>query len=380
MKSNVELRQKNMLMLLRAIRENGPIHKRQLQVLTGLSWGTVSIMTSELIESGYVRVLGKQSTDAGRRPDMLDINDQDYLSIGIDFHDTGIIGVTADMKGRILRGVNAQFQEMDRSSALQTLFTVLDQLLAFCEGRRVLGIAFAMQGIVDVNLGISVKISRIEDWTDVPLKALVEERYQLPVWVIHDPDCLMKTEQVIGITGMNRAQNALLLRMEKYGIGMSVLIAGRQYIGTKGKAGEIGKTYVVHPGTGETILLEHCVCEMSVIKNYDMISGSRCDSVKKLAKMARQGDKRAANAFEWMGGCLGMALVNAINLFNPELITLDGHMSSYADLFGPRMEEVIHRDAYDDSVKIKVANLDSNASALGAALIVVDRYLAEVCL
>ena len=81
MKSNVELRQKNMLMLLQAVRECGPIHKRQLQNLTGLSWGTVSTMTAELMERGYIQVLGKQSTDVGRRPDMLDVSDQDHLSI-----------------------------------------------------------------------------------------------------------------------------------------------------------------------------------------------------------------------------------------------------------------------------------------------------------
>ena len=179
---------------------------------------------------------------------------------------------------------------------------------------------------------------------------------------------------------MRGAANALLLRMERYGIGMSILIDGNRYIGTKGKAGEIGKTFVHHPGTGKTTILEQCVCEKNVLDNYRTISGQDCVSVKILAEMARQGDAAAAKAFEWMGQCLGMALVNAINLFNPELITMAGHMSRYADLFGPEMEAVIRRDAYDDSAIIKAADLDANAGAQGAALLVVDRYLTDCSL
>jgi predicted NBD/HSP70 family sugar kinase len=75
-----------------------------------------------------------------------------------------------------------------------------------------------------------------------------------------------------------------------------------------------------------------------------------------------------------------MALVNVINLFNPELITLAGHMSQYADLFGEEMNDAIGRDAYDDSAVIKTANLDSNAGAQGAALLVVDQYLMSAVL
>ena len=380
MKSNVELRQKNMLTLLQAVRENGPIQKRQLQTITGLSWGTVSTMTAELMERGYLQILGKQSTEAGRRPDMLDISDQDHIAIGVDFHATGVIAVATDMRGRILRSMTAQFPEAKRAAALETLFEILDQMVEACRGRHVLGIAFALQGVVDVNRGISVGIPRLADWADVPLKELVERNYQLPTWLIHDPDCLMKTEQVLGTTGMRGAANALLLRMERYGIGMSILIEGNRYIGTKGKAGEIGKTFVSHPGTGESVILEHCVCEKNVLEYYRQIGDKDCTSVKTLAELARQGDEAARKAFHWMGRCLGMALVNAINLFNPELITLAGHMSRYVDLFGEEMNEVICRDAYDDSAVIKTADLDSNAGAQGAALLVVDRYLADTVL
>ena len=56
------------------------------------------------------------------------------------------------------------------------------------------------------------------------------------------------------------------------------------------------------------------------------------------------------------------------------------HMSRYADLFGPEMEERIRQDAYDDSAAIKAADLDANAGAQGAALLVVDRYLANCTL
>ena len=67
-RNSKQIRQLNMRTLLSAIKQNGPISKRDLQKITGLSWGAVSSLTSALYDNGYVIYPGKQVTNVGRKP------------------------------------------------------------------------------------------------------------------------------------------------------------------------------------------------------------------------------------------------------------------------------------------------------------------------
>ncbi len=100
--NSAQMRVGNMRTLLTTIRDHGPIAKRELQQLTGPSWGSVSSLTTLLLHSRYVVAAGKQATASGRRPDELDINSGDNYIIGLDINLTGLCGVVTDMKGRIV--------------------------------------------------------------------------------------------------------------------------------------------------------------------------------------------------------------------------------------------------------------------------------------
>ena len=85
MKGNTQLRQKSLKKALTEIRNRGPVSKRELQDITGFSWGNISSITTELYNEKFIMVSGKQETFVGRKPDVFDININDNLIIGIDF-------------------------------------------------------------------------------------------------------------------------------------------------------------------------------------------------------------------------------------------------------------------------------------------------------
>ena len=62
MDSKANLKKTNRSKILHAIREYGQISKRKLQEVTGLSWSTISMLTAELIDEGFLCVLSKQNT------------------------------------------------------------------------------------------------------------------------------------------------------------------------------------------------------------------------------------------------------------------------------------------------------------------------------
>lgn len=63
-----DMRSANMESVFDCIRAHAPVTKRQIQSLTGLSWGSVSNLCSILLERGVLRELPVRTEGAGRNP------------------------------------------------------------------------------------------------------------------------------------------------------------------------------------------------------------------------------------------------------------------------------------------------------------------------
>ena len=100
MKGNTQLRQENIRRLLGEIRDRAPITKRELQDITGFSWGNISFITNKLLIERYIVPSGKQETSVGRKPEEYDINTAENLIIGVDYHLGGFVLVVTDLRGR----------------------------------------------------------------------------------------------------------------------------------------------------------------------------------------------------------------------------------------------------------------------------------------
>ena len=127
--NSAQIRISNMRTLLTVIRDYGPISKRELQQRTGLSWGSVSSLTTLLLHSHHIVATSKQSTAPGRRPEELDINTSENLVIGLDLNVTGLCGIITDMKGRIVQEWMRAFPQLTYDCILNTIFTLLDDIL-----------------------------------------------------------------------------------------------------------------------------------------------------------------------------------------------------------------------------------------------------------
>ena len=57
----------NVQQILLTIIENGPVSKKELQALTGFSWGFVSEKTNLLIENQYISSAVRNTKSVGRK-------------------------------------------------------------------------------------------------------------------------------------------------------------------------------------------------------------------------------------------------------------------------------------------------------------------------
>ncbi len=392
-RNGTQIRRNNTMTILKAIKENGPIAKRDLQRMTGLSWGAVSSISGVLSTCGYVTTIGKQFTTFGRKPEELDINDADHYILGVDLNlSSGICGVVTDVKGRIIREYKKVNVPQRYEEALQAFYRVLDGMTADYAGKSILGIGIAQQGFVDAKRGVSVYFPHVEGWADVPLQEMVEQRYGCYTQLMHDPNCVLIAEKHTGDSFMSIAENAALIRIDG-GIGMSLMLNGEIYEGSGGQAGEFGHVTMDPEGPLCACGKRGCLGAYASIDGIVRRFAERAEAgeptavpadsrdIQLLADAARSGDALCRDLFRRMGENLGLALSNLFNTFSPEIVVLYGLATAYKDLFFDALTSSLHAHIYATiPAKVQVSALGTNAPALGAALTVSDRLLEKIAL
>lgn len=375
MKGNTQLRQESLKKVLFEIRSRGPVSKRELQELTGFSWGNVSSITKTLLENKYIMPSGKQDTASGRKPEEYDININDNYIIGIDFNSEGVLAILGDLKGRIVSKYSVEFIEKTRKEAEEKLFTLIEKIIEENSSKNIPYIAVAMQGAVDTQNGVSVKISAIEGWENVPICSIISERFNKKTIMLHDPDCLLYAERFFGALKQNDTENAVLLRMD-HGIGIAAMLENRMYMGTKGKTCEIGDMVIPSGPDNERRFVRELISEKRIVRYYVEATDSKEEiTADIIAEKARSGDKAAQLIFERIGEALAIAINNTANLLNPEIVIIFGAFRRYADLFLQDATRILGALMGDKRPIIKLSDLEMSAAAIGAVLFAADMFI-----
>ena len=335
--------------ILQKIKEQGPISKRELQEVTGLSWGHISQVSKRFLEEGYI-VVKEQELTAGRTRDLLDINPDDNYIIGIDLNSQRMRIVLVDMKGHVVYQNRIIWMKQEKEVVLNTIFREVDGIMhQYCE-KKILGIGFAVQGIVDILGGISVKIGSIENWNQVPLKDIMTERYGIDVILAHDPDCLMKSECSFGVLKNSDILDAITVNYNYgLGVGMSIMINGHIYVGAQGKAGELGHTILNVKDNGwHDMLVQH------INKKDDKIDMQK------------------------LGNYIGQSIAIVNSILNPEIIVMHIAEPDYKEVIFACVEYYLKEYSYNQNVSLKLSKLDRNVKAIGAALMVIDEQIDKI--
>ena len=211
-----QMRIANTVSVLNYVREFGPLTKKALQQKTGLSWGSISSITTDLIKQKIIIECQKQNPYPGRNPKDLDISSITNLLIGIDISAEGITGVLIDLKCKVIESKKIKIvidneQENYPELILNHIRNLISHFLNKAAKMRVIGIGLAVQGAVDSEHGISLFSPHIPGWKNIHLKAILETEFKLPILVEHDPNCMALAERWLG--GINNVPNMLLIRL-----------------------------------------------------------------------------------------------------------------------------------------------------------------------
>jgi glucokinase len=243
-----------------------------------------------------------------------------------------------------------------RINANGSILEVVEEIAGLIDtlfGPEVSGLGVGVPSPVDLERGIVYDTVNIPSWTEVPLKALLEERYHVPVFLNNDANCFALGEFHFGkARGYKNAVGIVL----GTGLGAGIVLNGQICSGG-------------HCGAGEFGMIPF---RDGVVENY--ASGQffrRCHGVsgETLAVQAKASDSAALQIFEEYGSILGEAVMMVMYAVDPDMIVLGGSVSESFRYFEKSLRESLHRFVYQRAaraLKIEVSEIDQIA-ILGAA-------------
>ena len=363
----------NAIKVFNYIREQGKATRKQVEAATVLSWGAVSNITARLLEKRYlVENKCEKGSGSGRIPSFLAVNDRQYYVLGVDINITRLTVELVNLKGESVRQWTGEPDYHGSDALLAGVQDLLQRVIGESIGERsgdvILGIGVAMQGIVDARNGIAISLPQCPGWQDIPLAALLESRFGRPVYLEHDPNCVLRAEV------QERPRDSLLLLRIDKGIGMAILSEGRIFTGP-GML-EIAHTIVVLHGVKCSCGGEGCLEAYVSEEGLSQLAGI---AFTEAAERARNGDPAILALFGNMALYLGVAIHNILRLFQSDEIILCGDMMRYRDLFLDQVRQWLAGNSFcREAAAPKISFSENERAAYGAALMAIPKVIEDM--
>jgi len=199
---------------------------------------------------------------------------------------------------------------------------------------NVIAIGVGVPGLVDVENGIVYDVYNIPSFTDVNLKKILEDTFNVPVHLGNDANCF-----VLGAKKYDNCQsfkNIVGLTLGT-GLGGGIIVNNTLHEGVGSGAGEFG--YIPYL---DGILEHYCSGQFFQRKGY-------ADG-QTISDLAAKKNKDALGVFNEFGIHLGEAIKIAAHVFAPEAIILGGSISKSYKYFEKSMWENIRKFPYRNVV------------------------------
>lgn len=232
---------------------------------------------------------------------------------------------------------------------MQQIYSVIDE----CFDASTTSIGVGVPSVVDVEKGIVYDVTNIPSWKVVPLKELLEKRYNVPVYVNNDANCFAVGEKYFGKAKSYKNIVGITLGT---GLGCGLIFNGKLYEGSNCGAGEFGNVpYLSH--NVEYYCSGQFFTDEKKVKAIDIFH------------LAQKGDAAALKLFAEYGFHLGEVLKSILYAYDPEIVILGGSVVRSFDFFKDAMYHALQDFAFSSvlaNLKIDVSELE-NSSIFGAA-------------
>ncbi|MFN2538115.1 MAG: ROK family protein [Mycobacteriales bacterium] len=362
--------------VLDALRMAGPLTRLELSERTGLSRTTVSGLLTELSRRALVGEVEVPVVSTGGRPAApVALRPAAGLAVGADVGRTHVRVALIDLGHQLLAERSEHLDvEAHPDEALDSAARLVDAVLAESGHRRadLVGVGLGVPAPLDGHGEVGAS-SILPGWTGHRPATELQQRLGVVVHSENDANLGALAE---ALWGSGRGQRIVMHVKAATGVGAGIVVDGVLFRGASGTAGELGHTTVREGGDicrcGNRGCLELQVGGPALLAQVRN-SGLRVETIEQLIAKALDGDAAGRRVLLDAGDQLGLALVNAVNLLNPDVIVFGGELSSAGELVLAPLKARVQRAAITPAaaaVDVRMATLGNRAEALGAALLV----------
>lgn len=380
----------NSRLVLKTIYEYDQVSRAEIARETRLTPPTVSDVVTDLMQKGLVEEIGYGPSAGGKPPILLRVVDDSRHLIGIDLASSEFRGAVVNLRGKIQHRVNLPLGDRNGNAALTLVYELLDELIAVADS-PILGIGIGAPGLMDAQQGV-VRNAVNLDWHDLPLRELLEDRYELPVYITNDSQAAALAECTFGDS--KDVTNLIVIKVGR-GTGAGIVLNRQPYYGDGFGAGEIGHVTVVengelcrcgHYGCLETVTSSRAIIKRAqeIAKNdphsmlHQFVTTPEEINLEVVLRAFEAGDKALQAVIAETGHYLGIAVANLVGALNVQRIIIAGSVARFGQaLLEPIRQEMKQRSlaALADETRIEITSLGPDIVILGAAALLLTHEL-----
>ena len=242
-------------------------------------------------------------------------------------------------------------------------------------------------GPMDSESGTILGPPHLPGWDDVPLRALLEARLDLPVFVEHDARTGALAEWRFGsghLPDGTRTGDLVFLTLGT-GLGAGIISGGRLLHGRSRRTAEAGHWRIAPDGPemfGKRGSWESYCSGAGIAALAAWRYPQRFSRIElpRLAALARDGDPDARAIFDESAAMLGHGIALLCDVFAPDVVALGALGVRLGDLLIPRATEVVRAEALPAVasqcriVPVALGERIGDVAALCAALYRLERW------
>lgn len=225
----------------------------------------------------------------------------------------------------------------------------------------------------------------------IPLKALFQQQFEVPIWVTNDANAAAIGEQQFGVA---QDQKDFVVITLGTGVGSGFVVNGKLVYGHDGFAGELGHVTVEYGGRlcgcGRKGCLETYASATGIVRtaierlaNHEgktMLRMQETLSAQTIAYCAENGDKLALEIFDFTAQKLGRSLANMVAITSPSLIVLFGGLAKSGSLLLAPTQRYMEENLlniFKNKVVVALSTIPENDAAILGTAALVWKHQAE---
>jgi glucokinase-like ROK family protein len=374
--------------VLRLIWREYQISRAEISRQLDLSRSTVTEIIKELLPTSLVAEVGDGESSGGRKPILLEFQDDAKVILGIDIGATHVSVAMTNLRGKLLLWKEKEYPVREDPEGT---YNLIDELANEClstlkHGSEILlSIGVSVPSPVDPIRPEYLSETIIPAWHGKSGLERLRQEYGVPVYFDNDANLGALAEHW---WGAGKDVNDLIYIKISNGIGAGYIFGGKLYRGSRGIAGELSHMSIDPNGRLCGCGLRGCLSTVvsawalgervktlsALYPNSSLVNGD--PSIIDIENAALDGDPLAVQVVSEATNYLTSAVMNLVNLMNPELIIIGGSLSRLGELVLKPIRKKMEASALVSTIsktQLKTSELGSKGIAIGAATLAIEQ-------